>query len=93
MLVVGMFEDGAGVQQRLEVEYVVDGGRRPHVSLHSKTSGRQPDYNEAGPPQGHSLTRSDAKGHGGNGGKPRAARTGLNDRLWAGHAPSRERAL
>jgi hypothetical protein len=37
--VLGMLEDGAGVQERLKVEdVVVVSGRRPHVFLHSKTS-------------------------------------------------------
>src|SRR5438128_1015681 len=35
-----MLEDSARMQQRLEIEYVVvGGGRRPHVFLHSMTSG------------------------------------------------------
>ena len=42
--VLGMLEDGARVQQRLEVKYVVvDGGRRPHGILHSRRVGRQPE--------------------------------------------------
>jgi hypothetical protein len=53
-----MLEDGARVQQRLEVEYVVvGGGRRPHVFLHSKTSGAAARHNEAGPPQGFRSSR------------------------------------
>lgn len=36
--------------------------------------------------------RSDAKGQGGKGGNPRTLRTGPNDRRWAAHAPSLERA-
>jgi hypothetical protein len=41
--VLGMLEDGAGVQERLEVEdVVVCRGRRPHVFLHSKTGGGSP---------------------------------------------------
>ena len=47
--VPGMLEDGARMQQRLEIEYVVvGGGRRPHVFLHSMTSGRQPDTTRPG---------------------------------------------
>jgi len=38
--VLGVLKDGAGVQERLKVEYVVvGGGRRPHGFLRSKTSG------------------------------------------------------
>src|SRR3954447_5058413 len=45
--VLWVLEDGAGVQQRLEVEdIVVDGGRRPHVFLHSKTGGAAARHNE-----------------------------------------------
>ena len=37
----------------------------------------------------HPMTRSDAEGQGGKGGKPRTFRTGPNDRRWAAQAPSR----
>ena len=39
-----VLEDGAGVEERLEIEDVVVGhGRRPHVFLHSMTSGGSRD--------------------------------------------------
>src|SRR4029079_1175130 len=51
--VPGMPEDGARMQQRLEIEYVVvGGGRRPHVFLHSMTSGAAARQNEVGPARG-----------------------------------------
>jgi hypothetical protein len=49
-----VLEDGAGVEERLEIEDVVVGhGRRPHVFLHSMTSGGSPRQ-RAGLPQDRS---------------------------------------
>jgi hypothetical protein len=53
-----MLEDGAGVQQSREIKsVVVGGGRRPHVSLHSKTIGAAARHNETGPPRGFRSSR------------------------------------
>src|SRR6202012_1490796 len=50
--VPGMLEDGARMQERLEIEYVVvGGGRRPHVFLHSMTSGAAARHEEPAPPR------------------------------------------
>jgi hypothetical protein len=51
-----VLNDGARVQQRLEVESdFVGGGRRPHVFLHFKPKGAAARDNEAGPPRFFSL--------------------------------------
>ena len=61
--------------------------RAPKVAVAKMTPVGRPVW-QAGQP----AARSDAEGQGGRGGKPRAFRTGPNDRRWAAHAPSRASA-
>jgi hypothetical protein len=55
---------------------------------YGKGHGRENDAEAIWRPAIQPAARSDAVGHGGKGGKPRALRTGPNDRRCAAHAPS-----